>query len=188
MCTPLSTLRGSVQGASRQRQGGLLPCLRVVPVRGGQLLLQGDLLLAHTPAAPRQPWPARAGGPRSHSGVREDCPPSGALQERLQLHEGGLPHDSTLIRQGVAGTNTDVLALQQQRGGSVSLWLCFLCCSWPILALSGAFKLCGDLVGFIGPMAISVLVSYVQREGSSKGTSLGAGAEVGRRLLLLPHD
>lgn len=39
-----------------------------------------------------------------------------------------------------------------------------------MLALSGVFKLSGDMVGFIGPMGISIIVSYVQRPASTKLT------------------
>ncbi len=57
---------------------------------------------------------------------------------------------------------------QNSADGAVPLWKCFLLFSWRMLALSGIFKLSGDMVGLIGPMGISVIVLYVQGVGKAE--------------------
>lgn len=48
-----------------------------------------------------------------------------------------------------------------REGRRVSLWWCYFCSCWKLFALGGLFKLMGDCVGFVGPLGISVVISYV---------------------------
>ena len=44
----------------------------------------------------------------------------------------------------------------------MSLWRCYWSFSWPRLLLGGWLKFCGDLVGYVAPLGIKVIVDYVQ--------------------------
>lgn len=43
----------------------------------------------------------------------------------------------------------------------MSLWWCYIRSCWKLFALGGLYKLMGDCVGFVGPLGISVVISYV---------------------------
>lgn len=45
--------------------------------------------------------------------------------------------------------------------GKTSLWRCYWTFSWPAILLGGFLKFTGDLVGYVAPLGIQVLVSYI---------------------------
>ncbi|GFR90705.1 ATP-binding cassette transporter sub-family C member 9 [Elysia marginata] len=64
-----------------------------------------------------------------------------------------------------------------QNNRSPSLMLTLLRASWPMLLLSGFFRLIGDCLAFVGPLLIDRIVNYayeVQEEDYSSGSSLSA--------------
>ncbi|KAK3919142.1 ATP-binding cassette sub-family C member Sur [Frankliniella fusca] len=74
--------------------------------------------------------------------------------ESTALHHEKFQHIYNSIKGGAGASGG--------AGGAVPLWKCFLLFSGRMLALSGIFKLSGDMVGLMGPMGISVIVLYVQ--------------------------
>ena len=52
--------------------------------------------------------------------------------------------------------------LQQKRtDGALNLWSCYWSFSWPMIVLGGFLKLAGDLVGYVAPLGIKVILDYV---------------------------
>lgn len=52
-----------------------------------------------------------------------------------------------------------VVAHKEKR--PISLWKCYFHSCWYLFLCGGIFKLLGDMVGFVGPLGISVIIDYV---------------------------
>lgn len=52
--------------------------------------------------------------------------------------------------------------------GRVSLWKCFAKGYWKTFILGGILKLLGDVIGFIPPLGISVVVRYIEMIQNTK--------------------
>lgn len=50
---------------------------------------------------------------------------------------------------------------------TTSLWSCYWAFSWPAILLGGFLKFTGDLVGYVAPLGIQVLVTYINYTSSS---------------------
>uniref|UniRef100_A0A0N8CA55 ATP-binding cassette sub-family C member n=1 Tax=Daphnia magna TaxID=35525 RepID=A0A0N8CA55_9CRUS len=81
-----------------------------------------------------------------------------------QKHLGPLPDDykaSQLIQQirRLLDTKTP------------NLWRCYWCFSWRAILLGGWLKFFGDLVGYVAPLGIQVMVSYVNSSSATNSTN-----------------
>ncbi|CAL4064790.1 unnamed protein product, partial [Meganyctiphanes norvegica] len=57
--------------------------------------------------------------------------------------------------------NTNIIEKMEDEDTSPSLWRVFCLTYWHQMMLGGLFKLLGDCVNFVGPMAIALIVNYV---------------------------
>ena len=51
----------------------------------------------------------------------------------------------------------------------LSLWRCYWSFSWSCIILGGCLKFAGDLVGYVAPLGIEVIVNYLNASSTSTG-------------------
>jgi len=78
---------------------------------------------------------------------QEDLGPIPATEKSIRLGN----RLGRFIRMQVASTGTQEL----------SLWRCYWSFSWPCILLGGCLKFLGDLVGYVAPLGIEVIVTYL---------------------------
>lgn len=84
-------------------------------------------------------------------------------------HLGPLPDEH---KAAVLGRRIRRLLLPDKTPGSCqsgtnSLWRCYWSFSWPAILLGGLLKFFGDLVGYVAPLGIQVVVAYLNASSTS---------------------
>jgi len=57
---------------------------------------------------------------------------------------------------------------------TTSLWSCYWAFSWPAILLGGFLKFTGDLVGYVAPLGIQVLVTYINYHSDPASSESGS--------------
>ena len=88
-----------------------------------------------------------------------------------QQHLGQLPDE---FRAAQLGQQLRKCLERQNATGSSSLWRCYWSFSWPAIVLGGLLKFSGDLVGYVAPLGIQYMVTYLAAQSDNISSILDA--------------
>jgi hypothetical protein len=90
-----------------------------------------------------------------------------------QQHLGQLPNE---FRAAQLGQELRKCLDRQSANAGGSLWRCYWSFSWPAIVLGGLLKFSGDLVGYVAPLGIQYMVTYLAAQSDNISSNLDSSS------------